>query len=348
MISIAEIIVDIFMILILTSFMPLACYSYFRTDFKKKESEFANTVKKFSQIIPSFKEINFKEEYEYKTSDYYFPVFFASLIILAGMTALIFGQELNFAKTPSFLLSGSFHYDIEDVNVFYREKSIVAMTFGFLGGLIWSLYYVTRRILTIDLVPSVFYSVSLRIIFAMTLALIFRHLIENNLILTAQLPVIAFLTGFLPESMFQYLLKKTKILKNENKAKDMPLEMIEGMNTLHKARLADLGIDDAQNLAKANIIKLIIQSPFNDSTLLDWIGQAKLYIYFKDDVKDLREKCSIRTTYDFYEAVKTDNDIINIAAAAGINAEKINSYKKIIEKTKDELDMVLALHITKS
>jgi hypothetical protein len=65
--------------------------------------------------------------------------------------------------------------------------------------------------------------------------------------------------------------------------------MIEGINVFHKVRLGEVGIDNVQNLAEANVIGLLLKTPFNPSQLIDWIAQAKLYLYFKDDKKNFVE-----------------------------------------------------------
>src|SRR6266487_5574137 len=89
-----------------------------------------------------------------------------------------------------------------------------------------------------------------------------------------------------------------------NRADDLPLEMIEGINIAHKIRLNEIGIDNAQNLAEANLLELLIRTPFKPRLLIDWIGQARLYIYFKNDIVNLR-KSGIRTIID----LKTSGNI---------------------------------------
>lgn len=87
------------------------------------------------------------------------------------------------------------------------------------------------------------------------------------------------------------------IFKEERTAHRLPLTMIEGVHTYDRARLDELGIEDAQNLANANFIELVVRTAFNPGQLIDWIGQAQLYTYFKDDVVALRQY-QVRTVFD--------------------------------------------------
>ena len=73
------------------------------------------------------------------------------------------------------------------------------------------------------------------------------------------------------------------------------------MNLFHRVRLAEVGIDNAQNLASSNIRELIVRTPFNPLLLFDWIAQSKLYIYAKTNIKALRN-ASIRTNFDLLAA----------------------------------------------
>ena len=116
------------------------------------------------------------------------------------------------------------------------------------------------------------------------------------------MPVIAFMTGMLPGAALHYL--QAKFLKlvefSEDAADPLDLRMIEGMNRHHEVRLGEVGIDNAQNLAEADLIELILKTPFGPEQLLDWIAQAHLYIYVKNDIQALR-RYGIRTAFDLYE-----------------------------------------------
>ncbi|HVS64427.1 MAG TPA: hypothetical protein VMT85_13095 [Thermoanaerobaculia bacterium] len=61
-----------------------------------------------------------------------------------------------------------------------------------------------------------------------------------------------------------------------------------------------MGIDNAQNLAEAELIDLVLRTPFPPTQILDWIAQAKLFVCFKDRIEGLRS-VGIRTILDLRE-----------------------------------------------
>lgn len=65
--------------------------------------------------------------------------------------------------------------------------------------------------------------------------------------------------------------------------------MIEGISLLHRTRLKELGIDNVQNLASANFVELMVQTPFNEEILITWILEAKLVVIFGESAFKLRD-----------------------------------------------------------
>lgn len=146
------------------------------------------------------------------------------------------------------------------------------------------------------------------------------------------LPVVAFLTGMFPERGIHYLKERVKIFSDKGilKAENLPLDMIEGINIFHKVRLEEVGIDNAQNLAKANLVELLVRTPFKPKEIIDWIGQARLYLYFKSEVKKLRE-VGIRTIFDFKIIGSTEGQLSEVAQSIKISELRLNSVYQIIK-----------------
>jgi len=260
-------------------------------------------------------------QYEFRGSDYVLPVCFVTSFCLLGFWTL-------FSGTPPLILTGISGAGILcelPYEVSYSEFSLVAIGMAVLGSYVWSIQYIARRLIMLDLLPGAYYSVGTRIIFATFISVTLHHFIQSmesgikNELLEL-LPVIAFFTGMFPQRVMQYMLEKLMIFqKLGQRAQELPLDMIEGMNLFNKVRLAEVGIDNAQNLAKANLEELILKTPFNPMLLLDWIAQAKLYVIFKNQTAALRE-AGIRTILDFQAAA--DEDALNI----------LNEVSKIPEK----------------
>lgn len=304
-----DIIMKLCGIVVLALFIPLSALSFYLYRLPKKEKEY-NKIKEVlglketeaSLQIPTVKD-------EYTAIDYALPIVFATILCLLGSTALLLGMELEIANTTSLIFSG-INFDSETNTVIaYQQQSLLVMSMSFIGAYIWSAQNIFRRLVTIDLPPGAYYNVGIRIIFSVLVALMLHHFlaaIPGKDYTEDLLPVMAFLTGMFPERAIHYLKEKIPIFSDsvKGKADALPLEMIEGINTLHKIRLAEVGIDNAQNLAVANLVELIVRTPFRTKQLIDWIAQAKLYISFTNHLDKLRE-FGIRNIFD----LKINGDI---------------------------------------
>jgi hypothetical protein len=82
-------------------------------------------------------------------------------------------------------------------------------------------------------------------------------------------------------------------------------------------RLGEVGVDNAQNLAEANLVELILKTPFNPNQLIDWIAQARHYVYVKDDLERLR-RYGIRSAFDLADLAPDETRIAQIAKLAGL------------------------------
>jgi hypothetical protein len=255
---------------------------------------------------------------EYATGDYLLPVGFVTTICLFGFGSLLFGADLVSANPgkANMVLTGMFTKSPHEMQQL-RWQSQLVLSMAFAGAFIWSAQNIIRRLITGDLMPSVYYSAGLRMIFASLLSLMlsfFLAVFPTANYTREILPVIAFLTGMLPDNALAYLSERIHIFSDRDKEKchDLPLQMIEGINVFHKVRLGEVGIDNVQNLAEANVIGLLLKMPFNPSQLIDWIAQAKLYLYFKDDIKKLR-RIGIRTIFDLRNPYGSKEQIAQIA-----------------------------------
>lgn len=132
------------------------------------------------------------------------------------------------------------------------------------------------------------------------------------------------------------------------KADELPLGMIEGINMFHRVRLSEVGVDNAQNLASASLVELMLRTPFRSSQLIDWIAQAKLYVHFKSNIGRLRD-LGIRTIFDFKSVCGIDNKIPRIAQETTMSQVLLESvYQQIkddpriaaLSEARDKLSIV--------
>jgi len=186
-----------------------------------------------------------------------------------------------------------------------HRKSTAIVGYALLGSYLKGVEYIYKRYVTVDLTPANFFSVSIRMVLAAFVALVFGHFIDFT---DRNLPlVMAFVVGFFPERWLKYLVvlvnKKIKI-KGEVILPSHTLEAIDGLNDTHRIRLQEVGIDNVQNLKGYNFLELMVKTPFPVRTLLDWKMQAQLICKFHDDYLKLR-KIGVRTSFDFIQAIET-------------------------------------------
>lgn len=115
--------------------------------------------------------------------------------------------------------------------------------------------------------------------------------------------------------------------KTNPSVRESPLEMIEGITIHDKLRLEELGIDTCYDLADADFVPLMINTPYGARELVDWILQAKLCVYFGEAVRDLRQHC-IRTVVDLKSLKPEDIQAL---------AEETTATKSALERAKESV-----------
>jgi hypothetical protein len=227
-----------------------------------------------------------------------------------------------------------------------------AMGFGFLGGFLFSAYYIYRRYTTSDLLPSVYLYCAITIVLGLVLNYIaFRALqgMRDNPseslqgLIVGVVDLISFAIGFFPILAVQWLTQVVyKALGRRERRSDLfPLDQLDGISQAQEIRLRDFGIDDAQNLASAELPILLINTPFPVQTVVDWVDQAILMVLLNDsNALDNFRKAHIRTMTDFRDLwepyVEKQHKLereFNIAVAAG---KDVAVFEKQFAKLKDE------------
>ena len=306
------------MILIPSALMVGTAVSFLRVRLKKKETQFKKIIRIMGGDPNETTAMTSAVRDEYAAADYRLPVIFATLISLVGFTYLFFGADLlaSEGENPILLLNSiDLNDDVDSAQI--RWQNLVVMTMAFVGAYVWSAQNIIRRLITGDLTPTIYYSTGMRMIYASFLSLMLALALSATPFDDAGreiLPVVAFLTGMLPDQALIFIRSKSKVFgpSPENQAAALPLDMIEGINGFHKSRLSEVGIDNAQNLAESSIIDLILKTPFNPLKLIDWIAQAKLYVYFPKKIHGLRE-IGLRTIFDYKAACAVTDQIQEIA-----------------------------------
>lgn len=322
-------------VLLLSSFLPLTVCSYRWYRLPKKQDEYKRVMKKLKDAGMEDTFTQTLLENEYSSKDYILPLTFVTIFSILGFWVL-------FMNNADILLSGLELVKGSNVNA-YKIRSLIAIGMAFLGCYLWSVQYIFRRLITIDLPPGAYYSVGIRMIVGSFVALTFHNFVaalpsgeisatvdvvpDGTLI--DMLPVVAFLTGLFPQRVLKYITEYFKFTatKPDRRADELPLDMIEGMTSFHKARLSEAGIDNVQNLAHASLVELIVNTPYRPRQLVDWMAQARLCLSFKFEVQKLR-KAGIRTMLGF-KIAGDKGTLEDIAKSTGIDEVYLNSVYHI-------------------
>ncbi len=313
-------------VLFLSGFIPLTAVSFLLVRRSKKVAEFERVVDLLGIAADHAEFARNRVAEQYAATDFRLPVLFAWFICLLGFVSLLFGASLvsesGHEGKINFLLTGIAHLETDEMQTL-RVESMVAMSIAFLGAFIWSAQNILYRLNAGDLAPSVYLSSGLRMTLAPVLSVMILHLVtgvETLKVLHAGFPAIAFLVGWFPDRALLFLQEQSSaIFRDTRSANNLPLSMIEGISPFDRARLSDLGISDAQNLANANFIELVVRTAFSPGQIIDWIGQAQLYIYFGDEILSLR-KHQVRTVFDMIPIGDNPEVLEMLAAATSINA----------------------------
>jgi hypothetical protein len=292
--------------------LPLSALTYylFRRDRRTAEMERIFSVLHIDLVH--------QQPYQSAKSGYYFlcAVAYASAVSGIGLMLLFLSTEMKLTEFPG--------VEFRDMQ-FPHAGSRLVVSMAFLGAYLWGLQYIFRRYALNDLIPSVYYSLSMRMLLAAVTALVLYNVYAafadtesaGGGITSNVWPALAFLIGAFPQRGVRWLTERIPMLAPEADptVRRLPLEMIEGIESHDSLRLEELGIDTCYDLAMADFVPLVLKTPYSARQLVDWILQAKMCIYFGETVKELRQH-GIRTIIDLEHLTQEDIEILATETAA--------------------------------
>ena len=170
--------------------------------------------------------------------------------------------------------------------------------YAYLGAYVFSVQELVRRYNTFDLQPQVYSSAVVRMLIVVAIVFVAASIIlaesgkpaDTNA--QAIWPAaVAFAIGIFPTQGLYWLaqLGNRLIAPAPPERSQLPLGNLLGISPWHEARLAQMGIDDAQNLATVDIRRLLLTTQFDTQEIASWVDQAMLYVKVGDKLPRFRE-----------------------------------------------------------
>jgi len=159
---------------------------------------------------------------------------------------------------------------------------------AFVGVYLLNLATLVRRFYLIDISAQVLWAAVNRTLFAVGLAIPISLVFSAGGIAKG-LDIAFFFIGFLANAFLHGLTKVVgKGFSTRGSGRDdFSLRMVRGIDFWKELRLEEEGIENAQNLATADVIELAIRTPFAVRTLIDWVDQAIVICRFGKKIENL-------------------------------------------------------------
>ena len=207
----------------------------------------------------------------------------------------------------------------------------LAMTFGFLGALIFGFQLIYQRFSNQDLKPAIFLRVALALFAGMAFNFVLFLTVESfseDLALTSSpdtatvstgkestslakqngigsvlSAIVAFSLGYFPSLAIRWFTRVSHSFLGEptRRSDSQSLSVVDGISLFHEERLNEEGIFNMQDLAFADLGKLLVRTTFTAGQILDWVNQGKLYLYLGSGETDSFRRSGIRTASDLID-----------------------------------------------
>ena len=184
------------------------------------------------------------------------------------------------------------------------------------GGYVFMIRNFFRAINNFDFGPASYVSATNNLIAGALLITIFvfsfdfmTHAARSSAFFAGVLITLGYAVGHFPESANRMVMDRSKLahFKRDNpdiyrKITATPVDIIDGIDSDIRDRLADHHIRSTQNLATANPLMLFVETPYGVYQIMDWVAQAQLCCSVGPDKLIRLWQLGIRTLFDLERA----------------------------------------------
>ena len=204
-----------------------------------------------------------------------------------------------------YILCGGHCADLDGL-VAYQTQTFVSVSYAFLGWMVWTFATIFDRAGALQLFPSTFNRLLIRLVVAVLVAIVLRHMAGDfPEALKISGPTLSFFAGMFPERGLALIVSKFEDLaRSKDHSEDFDLELIEGITPGLTYRLGELGADSAVSLIGANPFAMFDALLTPMSEILDWIAQAHLFVLVKSQRFTALQNDGYRTIFDLERLLK--------------------------------------------
>ncbi len=287
-----------------------------------------------------------------ETAFYAFTTVIFALFSTAGMVLLtdsVFVEDTP--KQSRILLAGLTLDRAPIAGEGHEANTTDIIAFAFLGGYVWSINYLIRRVTSYDLTPMSFLRTSARMILGCILAIVMWHTYSTFgfSVKTGNSPLLfAFFFGAATIEGYEFISRKLPQLRMKRidpaapvAFRSVPIDIIDGIDSQVSFRLAEREIVDVQILAAENPILLCTETPYTLLACIDWIAQAQLVLEVGPKAYHHLRDIGLRTIFALEEAQKDAHlEKLVISILYGDEQEKPESLKFRIASMKANLHVM--------
>ena len=292
-------------------------------------------------------------------NDYIVPILSYFVVSIVGFIAMFLGYGLKdlFAQ-PTVLLGGLMEIDLNNTApyVLFQRQTFAVVSMAFVGAYAYSLGRILDRINNNDLYPISLYYYATRIIIACVVAAVLRHTISAfGTFPESWLMLLGFIVGFAPDlfiiAMSRKAFQAMKVWGSRPDPNDaalpvgLPMLMIDDLTREKIDRLNELGIDSAQVLARQNPFLLLPRLPFELSLLNDWIAQAQLYVFAREEKLKALRAIYVNDIIDLYVRLKNPDSSAAVCDTLGREAKESGA---LLQQLEDNVDFTRLLELVRA
>ena len=268
-------------------------------------------------------------------ADFEAPLFVYFFIVFMGFVAFLIGYSAQELFSVKSVILGGFHRTTDPDFETYQIGTFCVMAMAFIAAYVYSLGRLLDRVNNNDLYPISLYYYAVRVVIACAAAAVVRHTADvyGGLDSSPVLLLVAFGIGFAPDLFIIAMTRRAFHVMKIWGSRDDPapatrpssltLLMIDDLSRDKVDRLSELGIDNAQILARQNPFLLLPRLPYELGLLVDWIGQAQLYVLVKDEKLAALRKIFIRDVFDLYVRLQCDAARLPVCTTLGITEVEV-------------------------